>query len=95
MKKCKKYPPEIENKMKIYFESLGEKGKRHYCALEAEKLSYGGQSYISRLFGVSRNRIQKGIMELSDEKMLQEIPIGKERRKGGGRKKKKLVAQIK
>lgn len=73
--------------MKIYYSSLPEKHARHYAAVEAMKLGYGGQSYISRLFGIGIQRIQHGIAELKDPDLLTEIPSGKQRRAGGGRKK--------
>jgi hypothetical protein len=39
-----------EQQMKIYYESLSEKDRRRYAAIEAEKIGYGGFQYISQLF---------------------------------------------
>lgn len=83
-----KYNTEIEGKMILYFSQLQEKDKRHYAAVEAEKLGYGGKTYIASLFNISRARIDRGITDLLTPKYYEEIPIGKQRRLGGGRKKK-------
>lgn len=82
-----RYSPEIESKMLAHFASLSEKDQRHYAAIEALKLNYGGKRYISKLFNVSEYRIRQGIEELNNPERMAEIPIGKQRRPGGGRKK--------
>ena len=38
-----KYSEEIEQLMKAFFETLNEKGRRRYTAIEAIKLGHGGQ----------------------------------------------------
>ncbi len=88
-----KYNQETEAKMLLHFSQLSEKNKRHYAALEAERLGYGGQKYISDLFKISPFRIRIGLQELKNPELLLDIPPGKERRNGGGRKKKKSVIQ--
>jgi len=82
-----RYNQETEAKMVLHFNELTEKNKRHYAALEAERLGYGGQKYISCLFKISEYRIRKGIEELNRPELLAQIPPGKQRRPGGGRKK--------
>jgi hypothetical protein len=86
---AKRYSKEVEEAMKKHFNTLSEKAQRHYAAVESMKLGWGGQSYISSLFGITRNRIEFGISELEDPDLMAQIPQGKERRAGGGRKKKK------
>ena len=81
------YTSEIEHLMQLHFKHLSEKEKRHYAAIEAQKLSYGGKTYISKLLGICRNRIDKGIKELKNPSLYEEIPPNKQRRPGGGRKK--------
>jgi len=44
--------PEIEIKMRDFYNSLSEKDRRRYAAIEAEKLGYGGASYIRQLLCV-------------------------------------------
>ena len=89
MAKFTKYDADTVAKMQVYFQSLGQKDKRHYAGLEAQKLGWGGKTYISELLGISPFCIRQGQKELSDERLLSEIPPGKQRRPGGGRKKKK------
>ena len=78
-----KYPPEVEEKMKLLYNNLSEKDKRHYSAIEALKLSHGGYKYISDLFKCSRQTLAKGQKELEQGLLLAQ---GKARRKGGGKK---------
>lgn len=82
-----RYNQQTEAKMVLHFNELNEKNKRHYAALEAERLGYGGQKYISRLFKISEYCIRQGIKELNHPELLAQIPPGKQRRPGGGRKK--------
>ncbi|MEG4577725.1 hypothetical protein QUA56_34425 [Microcoleus sp. N3A4] len=71
--------------MKKLYNSLSEKDKRRYAAIEAQKLGWGGISYIMQLFGCSRNTIVQGIEDLEkmDETTIDNLRI---RKKGGGRK---------
>jgi len=78
------YNQEVEKQMYLYFSGLPEKSKRHYAAVEATKLGRGGQSYISKLFSISRARIRDGQRELGNPELLKTIPEGKQRRAGGG-----------
>ena len=89
-----KYSKDIEDQMLNYYSVLGEKSKRHYAALEAQKLGHGGKRYIGRLLGVSQKTLRKGTIEINNEELMLEIPEGKERRVGGGRKKKKKAIQM-
>lgn len=77
------YPGEIEVQMQRYYESLSEKDRRRYAAIEAVKLGYGGQAYICRLLGCHHETLQLGLRELQDEMVLGQKRI---RQPGGGRK---------
>jgi hypothetical protein len=44
MKKLKPYGEEIEEQMKNLYQSLSEKDRRRYAAIEAKKLGFGGKS---------------------------------------------------
>ncbi len=57
------YTPEVERNMKMFYNSLNEKDKRHYAALEANKLRYGGVTYISGLLNCDRATVQSGLDE--------------------------------
>jgi hypothetical protein len=43
---------------------------------------------MRELFKISQKTIEKGLRELRDVKLYSQIPEGKQRRSGGGRKKK-------
>lgn len=77
------YPPEIEQRMQRYYQSLSEKDRRRYAAIEAVKLGYGGTSYISNLLGCDYYTIRFGMDELDDEAALRMSSI---RRRGSGGK---------
>jgi predicted HTH transcriptional regulator len=83
----KQYDTETETLMQLHYSRLSEKEQRHYAALEVIQLGHGGQLYIRKLLNVSQKTIEKGIRELKDPAFYSQIPIGKQRRKGGGRKK--------
>ena len=57
------YSVEIEDSMQYMFESLNEKDRRHYAAVEAKKLGPVGVKYIAKLFGISEKTIEAGLKE--------------------------------
>lgn len=57
------YSTEIEDSMQYMFDSLNEKDRRHYAAVEAKKLGAVGVKYIAKLFGVSEKTIEAGLKE--------------------------------
>lgn len=69
--------------MQRFYQSLSEKDRRRYAAIEALKLEWGGITYISQLFGCDYYTIRLGIEELDDESAMS---MRKVRRSGGGRK---------
>ena len=79
-----KYPEEIEQKMRAFFETLSEKDRRRYAAVEAIKLGHGGQKYISSVLGCHSQTVMAGIDEIVNGT---EIPEERIRKPGGGRKK--------
>ena len=80
-----RYEPEVEARMRGLFESLSEKDGRRYAAVEADKLGFGGITYIAEVLGCSRRTIEHGLAELDD---LPNDPVkGRIRRPGAGRKK--------
>jgi hypothetical protein len=84
-----KYTPEIEEQMKNFYQTLSEKDRRRYAAVEAQKLGYGGQKYICQILGCNAGTVKRG-----KEEIEQGIPTntGRVRRVGGGRK--KTITQI-
>jgi hypothetical protein len=61
------YKPRVEEKMVSFYESLSEKDRRRYAAIEVQKLGHGGQKYISDLLGCDEKTIQKGLSELENQ----------------------------
>lgn len=59
------YDEDTEEYMILFFETLNEKSRRYYAAVEAKKLGHGGISYISRLLEISERTIKRGLEELS------------------------------
>jgi len=83
METVRAYSPEIEEQMQRYYQSLSEKDRRRYAAIEAVKIGYGGISYIHRVLGCGRPAIRLGIAELSAPEAMSEE---RQRAPGGGRK---------
>lgn len=70
----KHYTLSLELKMKSFYGGLKGKDRRHYAVPESLELGHGGKQYIGRLLAISQKTIRKGIRELSDERLLLEIP---------------------
>jgi len=73
--------------MQLHYSRLSEKDRRQYAALESLKLGRGGIKYISKVLEVDRGTILQGRKELTSD-LTAPIPLGKQRKVGGGRKKK-------
>ena len=58
------YSARTELYMQQFYQSLNEKDRRHYAALEAGKLGHGGVEYIARLLNCSRQTIYTALTEL-------------------------------
>lgn len=85
MQQLRPYPPDIEEMMQIFYQSLSEKERRRYAAIEALKIGYGGISYIERVLGANSRTIKRGIKELKSPESMNQNRI---RAKGAGRKSK-------
>ena len=77
------YSPPIETHMRSFYESLSEKDRRRYAAIEAHKLGRGGLIYIATVLGCDRHTIAQGLDDLNDPDALAQSRI---RQEGGGRK---------
>ncbi len=84
---AKFYDPATERIMRLHYSRLSEKEGRHYGAIEAGKLGWGGKRYIVNLLGLSSRTLYKGMGELLDEDKYNQILKGKQRRAGGAAKK--------
>ena len=77
------YSPAIEHSMRMFHDSLTEKDRRRYAAIEAAKLGHGGIEYISALLGCDPKTIRQGQQDLD------QLPDGLDdrvRKKGAGRR---------
>ena len=79
-----RYPERVEVRMQNFYRSLSEKDRRRYAAVEAEKLGYGGVTYVAELFGCDPKTIQQGIDDVSQ--LPKDVAANRVRKKG--RKKK-------
>ena len=50
----------VEHHMQVLYDSLSEKDRRRYAAVEAEKMGFGGVKYIGELFGCDEATIRRG-----------------------------------
>jgi hypothetical protein len=73
------YTPEVERVMTRLFDSLGERDRRRYAAVEATKLGHGGIEYIAGLFGCDPKTIRQGQSELDS---TDDLDAGRVRKKG-------------
>ena len=81
------YEAEFLEKQLNYYQSLPEKQRRHFLAMEFERLGIGSKHYLATVFGCARQTIRKGVRELSGSNF--QVDYARQRTAGGGRKKKK------
>ena len=82
------YNNQTELLILLHYSHLSERDRRHYAAIEAVKLGRGGTSYISKLLGISRTTIIEGRKELELLAQSGQLLVKRQRKVGGGRKKK-------
>ena len=75
------YPARVCEHMKRFYDSLSEKDRRRYAALEAEKLSHGGIEYIAGILGCDPQTIRQGRQDV--EQLPDDEAAGRVRKKGG------------
>ena len=71
----------LKQKVAQLWPHLDERARRLFAANEARHLGHGGVSVLSRVSGLSRVTITKGLRELD----APPLPVGRVRRLGGGR----------
>ena len=82
------YEPTIEGRLLAFYETLSEKDRRRFLAVEAQRLGHGGITYVAFVFGCSERTVERGMVELAD--LPDDRAAGRVRRPGGGRKKKSI-----
>ena len=79
------YPSEVCKHMKAFYDSLSEKDRRRYAAVEAEKLGHGGVEYIASVFWVApRKRYVRDVATWSNCRRMK--PKDESEKKGGRKK---------
>ena len=73
---------QLEKNMVAFYNSLSEKDRRRYAAIEAQKYGHGGITYASALFQCDEKTIRKAISEFTDIEAMNRKSI---RKPGGGR----------
>lgn len=77
------YAPEVESQMKVFFDSLTEKDRRRYAAVEVAKLGHGGVDYIAHVLGCHANTIRQGREDVGN--LPTDDAEGRVRKKGGSK----------
>jgi len=54
------YSEEAVGQMKRFYDSLSEKDRRRYAAVEAAKVGYGGVEYICAILKCDANTLRQG-----------------------------------
>jgi hypothetical protein len=75
------YSAVVERHMVRLYDSLSEKDRRRYAAVEAEKLGHGGVRYIADLFDCDSDTIRHGAQDI--EQLPTDEAEGRVRKKGG------------
>jgi hypothetical protein len=69
--------------MKAFYDSLSEKDRRRYAAVEAEKLGFGGIEYIVSVLGCDQKTIRHGRSDVAG--LPADEAAGRDRKKGGSK----------
>ena len=75
------YSAKVRRHMKVFYESLSEKDRRRYAAVEAEKLGHGGIEYVASMLGCDPKTVQQGREDI--EHLPEDAAAGRIRKKGG------------
>jgi hypothetical protein len=80
-----RYEPEVEDRMRAFWQTLSERDRRRFAALEVARLGHGGLEYIADVLGCSTRTVERGAEELNQ--LPTDPAAGRVRRPGAGRKK--------
>lgn len=73
------YAPDVEEQMKLFYESLSERDRRRYAGVEASKLGHGRVEYVARVLGCDPKTVRRGWAELLNPP---DVPGERVRKKG-------------
>jgi len=55
-----RYDKKVERHMRLFYDSLSEKDRRRYAAVEAEKLGHGGVEYVAQVMQCHPSTVRRG-----------------------------------
>ncbi|WP_201772776.1 hypothetical protein [Endozoicomonas numazuensis] len=73
------YSPAVAIQMIRFYNTLNERDRRRYAAVEAVKLGHGGIAFISQLLNCDPKTINRGVSELESEEQMESA---RQRKKG-------------
>jgi hypothetical protein len=79
----------IQKRQRDMWPVLGERARRLLAAAEARALGRGGPGLVEAATGMARSTINRGMKELE----IGVCEVHRQRRKGGGRKKKSCIGR--
>lgn len=74
------YSRKMKRHMQALYDSLSEKDRRRYAAVESERLGHGGEKYIAELFHCDPETIRHGRADI--EQLPEDAALGRVRKKG-------------
>lgn len=74
------FSADVERQMKVFSDSLSEKDRRRYAAVEAAKLGHGGVQYVAAVLGCHPDTISQGREDV--EGLPADRAAGRIRKKG-------------
>jgi len=76
----------IEKNVRDFYQTLSEKDRRRFAAVQARQVGYGGVRYMAKVVGCARRTIERGLAAL--DTLPHDPAAGQIRRPGASRKKK-------
>jgi hypothetical protein len=79
-----RYGAKVERHMRLFYDTLSEKDRRRYAAVEAEKLGHGGVEYVAQVLKCHPATVRQGredIVQLPEDSAPDRV-----RKKGGTEK---------
>ncbi len=80
----------LQRRSESLFPHLTERQRRLWAGAEARAMGRGGISAVVRATGMARTTVMRGLAELDGE----DLPFGRSRRTGGGRRRRLTNAQL-
>ncbi len=79
-----RYDENVERHMRLFYDSLSEKDRRRYAAVEAEKLGHGGVEYVAEVMKCHPSTVRQGREDIVQ--LPEDAAPGRVRKKGGTQK---------